>query len=120
MTNQSPYHRAATISRCRRVPGCRRALQQGDPPVLLARTIRDEHQYLRILRGLLPGRIPQHDLDEILADLSDHFRMGRAAGRTEVELIQSLGSPGEIAREICLMHRVRPGMSFPGAPAAHR
>jgi len=118
--NQSHYHRAATVFRCRIVPGSRRTLRQGDTPVLPARTIRDEHQYLRILRGLMRARIPQQDLEDIIADYSDHFRMGRAAGRTEDELIRSLGSPGEIAREICLMHRARPVMSFPGALTAHR
>ena len=66
-----------------------------------------EQEYIRILRNRLEGTLPQEDIDDILADYSEHFRIGKADGRTEEELFRSLGSPDDVAREIRATHLVK-------------
>jgi uncharacterized membrane protein len=68
--------------------------------------LQNEQEYIRLLRNRLEGTLPAVELDELLADYSEHFRMGKANGRSEEELWRSLGSPDDAAREIKAVHLV--------------
>ena len=67
----------------------------------------NEQEFIRILRERLQGTLAQEELDDIVSDYADHFRMGKESGRTDDELWRSLGSPEDIARELKAMHLVR-------------
>jgi uncharacterized membrane protein len=69
--------------------------------------LQNEQEYIRILRSRLEGTIPRDELDELLSDYSEHFRIGKANGRSEEELFRSLGSPEDVAREIRATHLVK-------------
>jgi uncharacterized membrane protein len=67
----------------------------------------NEQEYIRILRNRLEGTLPRGELDDIISDYSEHFTIGKANGRTDEELWQSLGSPEDVSREIRVMHLVK-------------
>lgn len=67
----------------------------------------NEQEYIRILRSRLEGTLQKDELDDILSDYIEHFSIGKANGRTDEELWQSLGSPDDVAREIRVMHLVK-------------
>lgn len=69
--------------------------------------LRNEQEFIRILKDRLEGTLDVEELDDIVSDYAEHFRMGKESGRTDEELWRSLGSPEEIAREIRAMHFVR-------------
>jgi uncharacterized membrane protein len=69
--------------------------------------LQNEQEYIRILKNRLEGTLPKEDLDDLLSDYSEHFRIGKSNGRTEEELWRSLGSPDDVAREIKAMHLVK-------------
>ena len=69
--------------------------------------LQNEQEYIRILRSRLEGTLPKEDLDDLLSDYSEHFRIGKSNGRTDEELWRSLGSPDDVAREIRAMHLVK-------------
>ena len=69
--------------------------------------LQTEQEYIRILRSRLEGTLPEHELNDIVSDYSEHFRIGKADGRTEQDLFSSLGSPDDVAREIRATHLVR-------------
>ncbi|MCK9591734.1 MAG: DUF1700 domain-containing protein [Methanoregula sp.] len=69
--------------------------------------LQNEQEYIRILRSRLEGTMPQEELDDFLSDYREHFRIGKANGKTEGELWQSLGSPDDVAREIRVTHLVK-------------
>jgi uncharacterized membrane protein len=66
-----------------------------------------EEEYLRILKSRLEGTIPAGELDEIVADYAEHFRIGKENGRSEADLFRSLGSPEDVAREMRATHLVK-------------
>lgn len=66
-----------------------------------------ETEYTRALRERLEGTIPSEELEDHLSDYAEHFRMGRAEGRSDEDLWRSLGSPNDVAREIRAAHLVR-------------
>lgn len=66
-----------------------------------------EQEYIRILRSRLEGTLPDDELSDIVSDYTEHFRIGKADGRTEEDLFRSLGSPDDVAREIRATHLVR-------------
>lgn len=70
-------------------------------------TLQTEQEYIRILNSRLEGVLPQEELDDLISDYSEHFRIGKANGRTEEDLCRSLGSPEDVAREIKATHLVR-------------
>jgi uncharacterized membrane protein len=70
--------------------------------------MKNEQNYLSILRARLTGSIGHEDLEDILADYAEHFSIGRSLGRSDEEIYSALGSPEEAAREIraaCLVRR---------------
>jgi len=69
--------------------------------------LQTEEEYTRILRGRLEGTLPGEELNDIISDYSDHFRIGKSDGRSEEELYRSLGSPEDVAREIRATHLVK-------------
>jgi uncharacterized membrane protein len=69
--------------------------------------LQTEQEYIRILRSRLEGTLPHDELDDILSDYTEHFRIGKANGRSEEELFRSLGSPDDVAREIRATHFVK-------------
>ncbi|MDD4137648.1 MAG: DUF1700 domain-containing protein [Methanoregula sp.] len=69
--------------------------------------LQTEQEYIRILKSRLEGTLPHDELDDILSDYSEHFRIGKADGRSEEQLFRSLGSPEDVAREIRATHFVK-------------
>ncbi len=69
--------------------------------------LQNEQEYIRILRDRLEGTLPAEDLEDLLSDYREHFRLGKADGRSEEELFRSLGSPEEVAKEIRATHLVK-------------
>ena len=69
--------------------------------------LQNEQEFIRILKDRLEGTLPQDELDDIVSDYAEHFRMGKESGRTDEELWKSLGSPDDIAREIRAVHLVK-------------
>ena len=55
----------------------------------------NKEQYLSKLKKMLP----EYESQEILNDFEEHFRTGAEEGKTEQEIIQSLGDPVDIAKE---------------------
>lgn len=69
--------------------------------------LQNEQEYIRILKSRLEGTMPQEELDDFLSDYREHFRIGKAKGRSEDELFRSLGAPEDVAREIKATHLVK-------------
>ncbi len=59
----------------------------------------DREEFIRRCRGALVGKIPDDELDEIIADYNEHFTIGILNGRDEDELSAALGDPVELAKE---------------------
>lgn len=55
----------------------------------------NKEQYLNKLKNMLP----EYESQEILNDFEEHFTTGLQEGKTEQEIIESLGNPMEIAKE---------------------
>ncbi len=56
-------------------------------------------EFLRRLEAGLRG-LPRTDVDDILADYSEHFEAGLAEGRSEDDIAAALGDPARLAREL--------------------
>lgn len=69
--------------------------------------LQTESEFIRVLKDRLEGTLDPTELDDIISDYTEHFRMGKESGRTDEELLSSLGSPDDIAREIRAMHLVK-------------
>ncbi|MFA4824866.1 MAG: DUF1700 domain-containing protein [Methanoregula sp.] len=69
--------------------------------------LQNEQEYIRILKNRLEGTLPAEDLEDLLSDYREHFRLGKADGRSEDELFCSLGSPEDVAKEIRATHLVK-------------
>lgn len=69
--------------------------------------LQTEQEFIRILRSRLEDTLPPEELSDIISDYTEHFRIGKADGRTEEDLFCSLGSPEDVAREIRATHFVR-------------
>lgn len=59
----------------------------------------DKEEFMKILRKHLKN-VGDEDLNEILQDYEEHITIGIEMGRDEGELIESLGNPNEIAKQI--------------------
>lgn len=58
-----------------------------------------KEEYIRVLTELIMP-LPEQERSEILYDFQEHFNMGEAEGKSEMDIISELGSPPEIARDI--------------------
>lgn len=58
-----------------------------------------EQQFLLALEKELK-KIPKVDRDDILQDFQEHFAIGIAEGKDEQQIVASLGSPQQIAKEM--------------------
>jgi uncharacterized membrane protein len=56
-------------------------------------------EFLDTLHRRLAG-LPQHEIDDVMADYAQHFADGMAAGRSEAEIAEALGDPLRLAREL--------------------
>jgi uncharacterized membrane protein len=56
-----------------------------------------KQEYLKELAIQLQ-RLPAQEIEEILSDYREHFDMGLRAGKTEMEIAQSLGPPRTVAQ----------------------
>ncbi len=63
-------------------------------------------EYLKKLEGGLSG-IPESDVKDIMADYEEHFSIGESEGRSEQELIESLGEPGTLGKQIKADYRIK-------------
>jgi uncharacterized membrane protein len=77
--------------------------------------LQNEQEFIRILKDRLSGTLAKEELDDIVSDYTEHFRMGKESGRTDEELWRSLGSPDDIARELKAMHLVKKAESVKSA-----
>lgn len=59
----------------------------------------NKYQFMRILESSLE-RLPSNERLDIIQDFEEHFAIGLDEGKTEEEIVKSLGSPHQIAREI--------------------
>jgi uncharacterized membrane protein len=66
----------------------------------------NKENFIKELRLLLKS-IPEEDLEDILSDYREHFRIGVERGRMEGELIESLGDPRVIAKQIKASYMVK-------------
>ena len=62
--------------------------------------LQTEQEFTRILRSRLVDTLSPEELNDIISDYTEHFRIGKIEGRSEEDLFRSLGSPEDIAREI--------------------
>ncbi|SEQ06651.1 HAAS signaling domain-containing protein [Piscibacillus halophilus] len=51
-------------------------------------------------------KLSNEEREDILQDFSEHFEVGKAEGKTEEEIAHSLGSPGQIGKEILASYYV--------------
>ncbi|HNT27652.1 MAG TPA: DUF1700 domain-containing protein [bacterium] len=58
----------------------------------------DKRQYLARLRDSLAG-LPLPEVEDIIRDHEEHFRIGAESGKSEADIAVSLGMPEEIARQ---------------------
>lgn len=58
----------------------------------------NQKEFLKDLRENLLG-LPEEDIEEIIGDYREHFKVGKKKNRKESEIAKSLGNPKEIARE---------------------
>lgn len=65
-----------------------------------------EEEFMATLKSRLGTRLPPEEVEDIATDFSEHFRMGRADGRTDADLCRSLGEAGDVARELVATHFV--------------
>jgi len=66
----------------------------------------DEREFIQMLRDRLKG-IPEEELDDILSDYREHIAIGLKNGRSEEEIVASLGDPKMIAKQIRASYLVK-------------
>ncbi len=59
----------------------------------------NKNQYLKELRTELK-QLPKEDFEPIMEDFEEHFKIGLTRGRSEKEIIESLGNPKTIAKHV--------------------
>lgn len=72
-------------------------------------------QYLQELEVVLKG-LPQDERREILADYEEHFQMAYEDGKSDGEIIEALGSPKHLAKELAAgyyIEQAQNNISFP-------
>lgn len=69
--------------------------------------LQTEQEFTRILRSRLADTLSPEELNDIISDYTEHFRIGKTEGRSEEDLFRSLGAPEDVAREIRASHLVK-------------
>ncbi|MEN2768923.1 DUF1700 domain-containing protein [Ornithinibacillus xuwenensis] len=59
----------------------------------------NKEQFFAKLNDLLK-RLPAAEKNDILQDFQEHFEIGKSEGKTEEEIVASLGSPQQISKEL--------------------
>lgn len=59
----------------------------------------NKEQFLKQLNDGL-GKLPEYEREDIIQDFHEHFDIGLNEGKSEQEIISSLGSPQKIAKEM--------------------
>ena len=59
-----------------------------------------KEDFLEILKDYLNNIISQEEIMDIVRDYEEYFIDGEIEGKTEMDIIASLGSPKEIAKEL--------------------
>lgn len=57
--------------------------------------------------------VSSQEQQEIIQDFEEHFEMGRAEGKTDEEIVHSLGSPQQIAKELQSTQQFEKGKTNP-------
>jgi uncharacterized membrane protein len=73
-----------------------------------------KQDFLKTLERLL-GNMPEDDKKEILYDYEEHFRIALEKGKTENEIIKSLGDVNDIARQYKADFSIRKAESYASA-----
>ncbi|WP_433745877.1 DUF1700 domain-containing protein [Falsibacillus pallidus] len=63
------------------------------------------NEFLAKLENLL-GKLPESERREMLYDYEEHFEIGLSNGRTEKEIMEELGDPHVIARDLLADYRI--------------
>jgi uncharacterized membrane protein len=66
----------------------------------------NKKQFFKDLREELK-QLPKEDLDSLMKDYEEHFEIGISKGRSEEELVKSLGNPNIIAKHVKAYFLVR-------------
>lgn len=66
-----------------------------------------KEDFLEILRDYLKKGFSEDELTDILRDYEEYFVDGIIEGKSEIEIIQSLGSPKEIANELLAQSNIK-------------
>ena len=77
-----------------------------------------KEDFLEILKDYLKKDFSEDEVIDILRDYEEYFVNGAIEGKSEIEIISSLGSPKEIANELLFESNIKnDAMSdFPGGP----
>jgi|SRR5690625_1005052 len=51
-------------------------------------------------------RLPEKEREEVMRDFEEHFAIGYEEGKTDEEIIEGLGSPQQIAKELVATHHL--------------
>ncbi|MBS4219850.1 DUF1700 domain-containing protein [Bacillus sp. FJAT-49711] len=65
----------------------------------------NKYQFMRVLDSSLQ-KLRENERLEILQDFEEHFTIGLEEGKTEEQIVESLGSPHQIAKEILATHHL--------------
>lgn len=62
-------------------------------------------QFLKVLSSGIQ-KLPKEEQDDILQDFEEHFQIGLEEGKSEEEIVKSLGSPQQIAKELVATYHI--------------
>ena len=65
-----------------------------------------KNEYLKLLKKELAG-LAESDISEIIRDQEEHITEGLRSGRSENDVISSLGLPSEFAKELKINHQIK-------------
>lgn len=66
----------------------------------------NKKEFIKELKNHLK-HLQKEELDEIVADYEEHFQIGSEEGRSEKEIVKSLGKPKTIAKHVKAEHLVK-------------
>ena len=78
-----------------------------------------KEDFLEILRDYLKKGFSEDEVMDILRDYEEYFVDGIIEGKSEIEIIQSLGSPKEIANELLAESNIKSENKVKGLSLIH-